>query len=91
MKDDIDVFNDFWKTVENDINYKNIPDDLLRKAKQYGFSDIQLARLLNKNENLPLSKLAFLVLVRCRCLAVPMHCAPDLAHAASSVSLLVCH
>jgi carbamoyl-phosphate synthase large subunit len=29
----------------------NIPDDLLRKAKQYGFSDIQLARLLNTDEN----------------------------------------
>ncbi|MFA5393444.1 MAG: carbamoyl-phosphate synthase large subunit [Candidatus Ratteibacteria bacterium] len=30
---------------------RNVPDDLLRKAKQYGFSDIQLARLLNKSEN----------------------------------------
>ncbi len=28
-----------------------IPNDLLRKAKQYGFSDIQLARLLNKDED----------------------------------------
>jgi carbamoyl-phosphate synthase large subunit len=29
----------------------NIPVGLLRKAKQYGFSDIQLARLLNKDED----------------------------------------
>ena len=30
---------------------RNIPADLLRKAKHYGFSDIQLAHLLNKDEN----------------------------------------
>ena len=29
---------------------RGIPTDLLREAKQYGFSDIQIARLLNKDE-----------------------------------------
>lgn len=41
---------DLEKEIARYRKKKNVPADLLRKAKQYGFSDIQLAHLLNTNE-----------------------------------------
>ncbi len=36
--------------VERELRSKKISADLLRKAKQYGFSDFQLAKIFNRNE-----------------------------------------
>jgi len=41
---------DFEKEIKKYRNKKNIPNELLLKAKKYGFSDVQLGNLLSKNE-----------------------------------------
>jgi len=41
---------DFEKEIKKYRNKKDIPNELLLKAKKYGFSDVQLGNLLSKNE-----------------------------------------
>ncbi len=50
------IIFDLSKQIEKYTRYEEMPDDVLRTAKRKGFSDFQLARLINKKDDVQMQE-----------------------------------